>query len=132
MELKCYGCGVFKTKEEYYKNNYNRCKECKRKETRESKISKNDVYDILSFLIEKTNSNETYIREIYNKLNNLEKIIMNHIMNDNVLRMDDTINNINLKNQKINEYLNDVIKYSKKTLYNEKDYEQELNDIMND
>lgn len=54
MNFKCYKCGHVKIKDEFYKNNYNRCKDCKRIESRESKISKNDVYDILTVLLQKT------------------------------------------------------------------------------
>lgn len=54
MDFKCYSCGSIKSKDEFYKNNYNRCKDCKRIESRESKISKNDIYEMLTILFEKT------------------------------------------------------------------------------
>lgn len=131
MDFKCYSCGSIKSKDEFYKNNYNRCKYCKRIESRESKISKNDVYEMLTILFEKNNSNEMYIKEIYNKLNNIEKFLMNNIIDNKMSEIDSTIDNINVKNQKINYSLNDIIKYRNNIVYDEK-YEKEMKDILED
>lgn len=60
-------------------------------------------YDIIFVKFEKNNSNEMYIKEIYNKLNNIEKFLMNNIIDNKMSEIDSTIDNINVKNQKIND-----------------------------
>lgn len=45
--------------------------------------------------------------------------------------IDSTIDNINVKNQKINDSLNDIIKYRNNIVYDEK-YEKEMKDILED
>lgn len=46
-EMKCYYCGNIKKKNEFYKNNLSKCKNCKRDESRNNKIGKNDVFNML-------------------------------------------------------------------------------------
>lgn len=72
-----------------------------------------------------------YIKEIYNKLNNIEKFLMNNIIDNKMSEIDSTIDNINVKNQKINDSLNDIIKYRNNIVYDEK-YEKEMKDILED
>lgn len=88
-------------------------------------------YDIIFVKFEKNNSNEMYIKEIYNKLNNIEKFLMNNIIDNKMSEIDSTIDNINVKNQKINYSLNDIIKYRNNIVYDEK-YEKEMKDILED
>lgn len=133
MDFKCYKCGIVKSKKDFYKNNYNRCKECKRIESREGKISKNDVFEILNILFEKINSNEIYIREIFTKLNNMEKIIVNNNIDDKIVNINDTIKNIEHKNKVINNHIDNIIKYGKKDKINIDDnYEKRLKEILED
>jgi NAD-dependent SIR2 family protein deacetylase len=64
MDYKCDHCGNIKNKENFYKNNLSKCKECKKYEVRASRISKNDVFDILENIYNKLNSNDIYLKDI--------------------------------------------------------------------
>lgn len=129
MNIKCYNCGYFKNKDEFYRNNLSKCKECKKSETRNSKISKNDVFNILNEIYNRINSNEFFIKEIHSSLKKLEKKIELNNINNKLDDIENTINNISNKNKNINGHIETIINCKNKVIFDDK-YEKELKDML--
>lgn len=132
IKIKCDHCNIFKKKDEFYKNNLSKCKECIKTDSRNSKISKNDVFNMLNEIYNRINSNEIFMKEIYLYLKKLEKYIDSNNINNKLDDIENTINNIDNKNKKINSNIETIINYKKNNIIFDDEYEKNLKEILED
>jgi hypothetical protein len=130
--LKCDHFNTSKNRDQFYKNNLSKCKECIKTDSRNSKISKNDVFNMLNEIYNRINSNEIFIKEIYLYLKKIEKHIDNNIINNNLDELEHTINNIDSQNKKINTNLETIINYKNNNIIFDNEYENNLKNILED
>lgn len=130
--LKCDHCDIFKKRDQFYKNNLSKCKECIKTDSRNSKISKNDVFNMLNEIYNRMNSNEIFIKEIYLYVKKIEKHIDSNNLNNNLDELENTINKIDDQNKKINANIETIINYKKNNIIFDDEYEKNLKKILED
>lgn len=137
MNYTCDYCGITKSRNDYYKNNLSKCKECKKEETRVNRINKNDIFDRLEKMYEIMNSNDMYLKEIYNILKDIrnEQCPVNTKNKDaKIEEIEKTFNNVIKYNQNINSKIDTIFenKFNPDTSTKYEKYKTDFNNIMDE
>lgn len=120
---------------------YNYCKYCKKNKDCKKYISKiyrdknknQDKYiNNIELLNQKMNSIEILLKDLYKNTKYIEESIKTINPDIYFKEMENIIDKINIRNLKIDESINTIIKYNRKDIKLDDDYERELKEILED
>jgi hypothetical protein len=130
-ESYCKKCKKHKKIDKFYKSNLSQCKNCRKKITKSNNFTKNEVSIILENLYNKINSMELLYKELFNKNNEIINTVLlfmdKRIKDENSII--DTFNNIQKRDEKINDNMETIINFRNKIVFDDK-YENTLKEVL--
>lgn len=131
----CKYCKKNKDIKEFYKCNSSLCKDCKKyisKIYRDKNKNQDKYINNIELLNQKMNSIEILLKDLYKNTKYIEESIKTINPDIYFKEMENIIDKINIRNLKIDESINTIIKYNRKDIKLDDDYERELKEILED